>query len=129
MSFELPFDKIQAAIQENLDIEVDEAARTIKLEFKGNIYEEIPFQDMLEDEEGLKRMSKNLLDEEINYTSEPLPDGKGALLHFETEEDFKKMREFINGIVYGDLLKDLMEKIMKSMFAAFDDRSEFDNTT
>jgi len=129
MSFELPFDKIQAAIQENLEIEVDETARTIKLEFKGSIYEEIPFQDMLEDEEGLKRMSKNLLDEEINYTSEPLPDGKGVVLHFKTDEDFKKMREFINGIVYGDLLKDLIEKIMKSMFAAFDDRSQFDNTT
>jgi len=84
---------------------------------------------MLEDEEGLKRMSKNLLDEEINYTSEPLPDGKGVLLHFETDEDFKKMREFIDGIVYGDLLRDLMEKIMKSMFAAFDNQSEFDNTT
>ena len=129
MSFELPFDKIQAAIQENLDIEVDETARTIKLEFTGSIYEEIPFQDMLEDEEGLKRMSKNLLDEEINYTSEPLPDGKGVLLHFETDEDFKKMREFIDGIVYGDLLKDLIEKIMKSMFAAFDNQSEFDKTT
>jgi hypothetical protein len=129
MSFEMPFDKIQAAIQENLDIEVDEATRTIKLEFKGTIYEEIPFQDMLEDEEGLKRMSKNFLDEEINYTSEPLPDGKGVILHFETEEDFNKMREFINGLVYGDLLKEMMEKILKSMFSAFDDGTNFQNTT
>lgn len=130
MGFELPFEKIQAAIQEHLEIEANPTTRTIKLEFKGTIYEEIPFGDILEDEEGLQRMAKNFMDEEINYTTKPLPDGKGVILHFETDEDYQKMFDFLNGIVYGDLLKDLMEKVMKSMFSAFgDDSSEFENTT
>lgn len=130
MGFELPFDQIQAAIQEHLNIEADTSAKTIKLEFKGSTYEEIPFMDMLEDKEGLKRMSKTFLDEEIKYTAEPIPEGKGVILHFETDEDFQKMQEFIDGIVHGDLLKELVEKFMKSMFEAFgDDRTEFNNTT
>ena len=129
MGFELPFDKIQAAIKEHLLFEADPTARTIKLEFKGSIYEEMPLGDMLEDEEGLKRMAKSFMDEDIDYTAEPLPDGKGVILSFESDEEYQKMYNFIDGIVNGELLKDIMEKIMKSMFAAFGDNSEFENTT
>ena len=129
MGFELPFDKIQAAIQEHLLFEADPAARTIKLEFKGSIYEEMPLGDMLEDEEGLKRMAKSFMDEDIDYTAEPLPDGKGVILSFGSDEEYQKMYNFIDGIVNGELLKDIMEKIMKSMFAAFGESSEFENTT
>lgn len=130
MGFEIPFDKIQAAIQEYLSFQSDAETKSIKLEFKGSIYEEIPFGDMLENEEGLKRMARNFLDEDIEYTVEPLPEGKGVMLRFETDEDFQKMHDFINGLIHGDLLKELVQKIMKSMFAAFGEgSSEFDNTT
>jgi hypothetical protein len=130
MSFEIPFDRIREAIQQYLSFEANPEARTIKLEFKGSIYEEMPFGDMLEDEEGLRRMAKNFMDEEINYTAEPLPEGKGVILYFETDDDFRKMHSFIDGIVNGELLQELMTKVMKSMFSAMDDdRSEFDNTT
>ncbi|MFW9831898.1 MAG: hypothetical protein ACFFD8_08985 [Candidatus Thorarchaeota archaeon] len=130
MSFELPFEKIQSAIQEHLNMEADPVVRTIKLEFKGSIYEDIPFGDMLEDEEGLKRMAKNFMDEDIEYTANPLTEGKGVMLQFKTDEDYQKMYDFLTGIIYGDLLKELMEKIMKSMFDAFDsNRSQFDNST
>jgi len=130
MGFEFPFDKIQATIREHLAFEADPIARTIKLEFKGSIYEEMPFNDMLEDEEGLKRMAKNFLDEDIEYTAEPLPEGKGVILYFDSDEDYQKMYKFIDGIVNGDLIQDIMEKIMKSMFSALGDKdSEFNNTT
>jgi hypothetical protein len=130
MSFEIPLDKIREAIQAHLAFSADPAARTITLEFKGTIYDEMPFGDMLEDEEGLKRMAKNFMDEEIHYTVESLPEGKGAILHFETDEDFQKMHNFIDGIVNGELLQELMRKVMQSMFSAMDDdSSEFDNTT
>jgi hypothetical protein len=85
---------------------------------------------MLEDEEGLRRMAKNFMDEDIEYTAEPLPEGKGVLLRFETAEDYQKMYNFIDGIVNGDLLQELMAKVMKSVFSAMDDdNSEFDNIT
>ncbi len=129
MGFEIPFDKIKAAIQEHLAFEADSVSRTIKLEFKGSIYEEMPFGDMLQDEEGLKRMAKSFLDEDIQYTAEPLPEGTGVLLKFDSDEEYQKMYNFIDGIVYGELLKELLEKIMKSMFAVFDNHSDFENTT
>jgi len=130
MGFEIPFDKIRAAIQQYLTFEADPATRTIKLEFTGSIYQEIPFGDMLEDEDGLKRMAKNFLDEDIEYRAELLPEGKGVLLRFDTEEDYQKMHKFVDGIVNGDLLQELITKAMKSMFSAMDDdSSEFDNTT
>ncbi|MFX1319088.1 MAG: hypothetical protein ACFE9D_04540 [Promethearchaeota archaeon] len=130
MGFEIPFDKIRAAIQQYLAFKADPTTRTITLEFKGSIYEEMPFGDMLEDEEGLKRMAKNFMDQDIEYTAEPLPEGKGVILHFETDEDYQKMYSFIDGIVNGELLQELMAKIMQSMFSVMDDdRSEFDNTT
>ncbi|MFX1509971.1 MAG: hypothetical protein ACFFBR_06665 [Promethearchaeota archaeon] len=130
MGFEIPLDKIREAIQAHLAFSSDPTTRTITLEFKGTIYEEMPFGDMLEDEEGLKRMAKNFMDEEIKYTAEPLPEGKGVILHFQTDEDFQKMYNFIDGIINGDLLQELMTKVMQSMFSAMDDdSSEFDNTT
>ncbi|MFX1576725.1 MAG: hypothetical protein ACFFCF_06090 [Promethearchaeota archaeon] len=130
MGFEIPFEKIQAAIKQYLSFEADPITRTIRLEFRGTIYEEMPFGDMLEDEEGLKRMAKNIMDEDIQYTAEPLPEGKGVLLHFETEDEYQKMYDFIDGIVNGDLLQELMKKVLQSMFSAMDDdSSEFDNTT
>ena len=85
---------------------------------------------MLEDEEGLKRMAKNFMDQDIEYTAEPLPEGKGVILHFETDEDYQKMYSFIDGIVNGNLIQELMAKVMQTMFSAMDnDNSEFDNTT
>ena len=130
MGFEIPFDKIRDAIQQYLEFKADSTARTITLEFKGSIYEEMPFGDMLEDEEGLKRMAKNFMDQDIEYTAEPLPEGKGVILHFETDEDYQKMYSFIDGIVNGNLIQELMAKVMQSMFSAIDnDSSEFDNTT
>ncbi len=130
MGFEIPFDKIRDAIQQYLAFKADSTTRTITLEFKGSIYEEMPFGDMLEDEEGLKRMAKNLMDQDIEYTAEPLPEGKGVILHFETDEDYQKMYNFIDGIVNGNLIQELMAKVMQSMFSAIDnDSSEFDNTT
>jgi hypothetical protein len=130
MSFEIPFEKIRAAIQQYLAFEPNPLAHTIRLEFKGSIYEEMPFGDMLEDEEGLKRMAKNFLDQDIEYTAEPLSEGKGVILHFETDEDYQKMYNFIDGILNGDLLQELLAKVMKSMFSALNDESsEFNNTT
>lgn len=130
MGFEIPLDKIREAIQAHLAFSSDPTTRTITLEFKGTIYEEMPFGDMLEDEEGLKRMAKNFMGEEIKYTAEPLPEGKGVILHFESDEEFQKMYNFIDGIINGDLLQELMTKVMQSMFSAMDDdSSEFDNTT
>ncbi|MFX0168371.1 MAG: hypothetical protein ACFE89_03340 [Candidatus Hodarchaeota archaeon] len=130
MGFDIPFDRVKAALQEHLVISADAAARTIKLEFKGTVYEDMPFMDMLDDEEGLKRMARNFIGEEIAYTTEPLPDGQGVLLHFETDRAYQKMYEFLDGLVNGNLLKELIEKVVKSMFSAInDDRSEFDNTT
>ena len=85
---------------------------------------------MLEDEEGLRRMAKNFMDEEIHYTAEPLSEGKGVILHFDSEDEYQKMFKFIDGIINGDLLEDIMTKIMKAMFSAMgDNHSEFDNTT
>ncbi len=130
MGIELPFDQIRETIKQHLAFSPDPDARTITLEFKGTIYEEMPFGDMFEDEEGLKRMAKNFLDEEIEYTAEPLPEGKGVILHFNSDEEYQKMFKFIDGIINGDLLQDIMAKIMQSMFSAMkDDSSEFDNTT
>ena len=130
MGMELPFDQIREAIKQHLAFSPDPAARTITLEFKGTIYQEMPFGDMLEDEEGLKRMAKNFMDEEIVYTAEPLPEGKGVILHFESDEEYQKMFKFLDGIINGDLLEEIMTKLMKSMFSAMeDDFSEFDNTT
>ncbi|MFX1564355.1 MAG: hypothetical protein ACFFCH_00025 [Promethearchaeota archaeon] len=130
MGFEIPLDRIREAIQSHLAFSSDPTARTITLEFKGSIYEEMPFGDMLEDEEGLRRMAKNFMDEEIHYTAEPLSEGKGVILRFETVEDFQKMHNFIDGIVNGDLLQELITKVVQSMFSAMDDdKSEFDNST
>ncbi len=130
MSIELPFDQIRETIKQHLVFTPDPNARTIKLEFKGSIYEEMPFGDMLEDEEGLKRMAKNFMDEDIEYTAESLSEGKGVLLHFQSTDEYQKMYNFIDGILNGDLLQEIMAKIMKSMFSAMDeDRSDFDNTT
>jgi hypothetical protein len=130
MDYDIPFEKVKAALQENLAIDTDPIARTIKLQFKGTLYQDMPFMDMLDDEEGLKRMARNFMDEDITYTAEQLPEGQGILLRFDTDEAYQKMYEFLNGLVNGDLLKELIEKVMQSMFSAMDeDRSEFDNTT
>jgi hypothetical protein len=130
LDFDVPFEKVKSALQENLSIEADKTARTIKLEFKGTLYQDMPFMDMLDDEEGLKRMARNFIDEEISYTAEPLSEGQGVLLRFDTDEAFQKMHDFLDGLVNGDLLKELIAKVMQSMFSVMDDdSSEFDNTT
>lgn len=130
MDFDVPFEKVKAALQENLSIVADATALTIKLQFKGSLYQDMPFMDMLDDEEGLKRMARNFIDEEITYVAEPLPEGQGVLLRFDTFEAYQKMYDFLNGLVNGDLLKELITKVMQSMFSVMDDDgSEFENTT
>ena len=99
LGFDIPFDRVKAALQEHLSIDANATARTIKLVFKGTVYEDMPFMDMLDDEEGLKRMARNFMDEEIAYTVEPLPDGQGVVLHFETDDAYQKMYEFIDRLV------------------------------
>ena len=130
MDFDIPFEKVKAALKENLSIDADPTARTIKLQFKGTLYQDMPFMDMLDDEEGLKRMARNFIDEDITYTAEQLPEGQGVLLQFDTDEAYQKMYDFLDGLVNGDLLKDLIAKVVQSMFSAMNDESsEFDNTT
>ena len=131
MGFDLPIDEIQKKLQENIDLEADESTRTIQIIFKGDIYQDIPLKDMLEDEQGLGRMSQIFLDEKIEYKTEMLPDGNGVRLIFDSDESFQKMQEFIDGLLYGELLKEVVEKMMKSLFSAFgtDNRSEFNNYT
>lgn len=130
MDFDVPFEKVKAALQENLSIVADAEARTIKIEFKGTLYQDMPFMDIFDDEEGLKRMARNFIDEDITYTAEPLSVGQGILLRFDTYEAYLKMYNFLDGLVNGDLLKELINQVMKSMFSAMDDDgSEFDNTT
>ncbi|MDO8055397.1 MAG: hypothetical protein Q6361_00910 [Candidatus Hermodarchaeota archaeon] len=130
MDFDVPFEKVKAALQKNLLIVANAEARTIRLEFKGTLYQDMPFMDILDDEEGLKRMARNFIDEDITYTAEPLPEGQGILLRFDTYEAYLKMYDFLDGLVNGDLLKELISQVMKSMFSAMDDDgSEFDNTT
>ena len=130
MDFDIPFERVKAALKENLSIDADPTARTIKLQFKGTLYQDMPFMDMLDDEEGLKRMARNFIDEDITYTAEQLPEGQGVLLQFDTDEAYQKMYDFLDGLVNGDLLKDLIAKVVQSMFSAMNDESsEFDNTT
>jgi len=91
MDFDVPFEKVKAALQDNLSIVADATALTIKLQFKGSFYQDMPFMDMLDDEEGLKRMARNFIDEEITYTAEPLPEGQGVMLRFDTFEAYQKI--------------------------------------
>jgi hypothetical protein len=130
VDFDIPFEKVKAALQENLSIDADPTARIIKLQFKGTLYQDMPFMDMLDDEEGLKRMARNFIDEDIAYTAEPLTEGQGVLLRFDTDDAYQKMYDFLDGLVNGNLLKELLVKVMQSMFSVMDDNgSEFDNTT
>ncbi len=119
MEFDLPWDEIQQKMRENIELIVDEPGRTLKILVKGEISEGTPIKDMVKDDAGLKRMTTMLMGEEISFTSEVLEEERGMLLHFEDDESLKKMHKFLDGLFFGDSLKELMEKLISVMFEAF----------
>lgn len=106
-------------MRENIELVVDEAGRTLKILVKGEISEGTPIKDMIKDDAGLKRMTTMMMGEEISFTSEILEEERGMLLRFEDDESLKKMHDFLNGLFFGDSLKELMEKLISVMFEAF----------
>ena len=121
---DLPWDEIRSKIQENIKLEADSSARTIKILITGEMPEGTPIQDMMQGDANLKQLSGLFLGEEIEFAAEALEDGKGMLLRFEDDKGFKKMHEFLDGLFYGDILKELMTKIMEVMFEAFGEGNE-----
>jgi hypothetical protein len=119
LEFDIPWDEIQQKMRENIELVVDEAGRTLKILVKAEMPEGTPIKDMVKDDAGLKQMTTMLMGEEISFTSEILEDERGMLLHFEDDESLKKMHEFLDGLFFGDKLKELMDKIMSLMFEAF----------
>ncbi len=119
MEFDIPWDEIQEKMRENIELVVDESARTLKILVKAEMPEGTPIKDMVKDDAGLKQMTSMLMGEEISFTSEILEEERGMLLHFEDDGALKKMHEFLDGLFFGDKLKELMEKLMTIMFEAF----------
>lgn len=119
MGLDIPWDEIQEKMRENIELVVDEAARTLKILVKAEMPEGTPIKDMIKDDAGLKQMTSMLMGEEISFTSELLEEERGMLLRFEDVETLKKMQEFLDGLFFGDSLKELMEKLMSVMFEAF----------
>jgi hypothetical protein len=119
VSFNMDWDEIQSEIRDKLEVKVNSAKRTIKLAMKGEMPEGFSIKQALGDGESLKPMVKMLTGEDIDFTAEALPDGKSVELRFKDDKSLKKMQQFIDGLVRGDLLKQLAEKMMKIMFEAF----------
>lgn len=119
LEFDIPWDEIQEKMRENIELVVDESARTLKILVKAEMPEGTPIKDMVKDDAGLKQMTSMLMGEEISFTSEILEEERGMLLRFEDDEALKKMHEFLDGLFFGDRLKELMEKLMSIMFEAF----------
>jgi len=119
MSFDIDWNEIQSQLRDRLELKANPAKRIIKVTMKGEMPEGFSLKDALGGGESLKPMVKVMTGEDVDFTAEPLPDGKSVELRFKDEKSFKTMQEFLHGLVYGDLLKGLVEKLMKIMFEAF----------
>lgn len=119
MSIDIDWDGIQSQLRDKLDVKVNSAKRTIKVIMKGDMPEGFSLKDALGGGESLKPMVKIATGEDIDFTAEPLPDGKSVELRFKDDKSLKKMQDFLHGLIRGDLLKKVVENLMKVMFEAF----------
>lgn len=119
MSFDMDWNGIQSELRDKLDVKVSAAKRTIKVTMKGELPAGFSIKDALGGGESLKPMVKMMTGEDVDFTAEALPDGKSVELRFKDEKSLKKMEGFLHDLIHGNLLKELVQKMMKIMFDAF----------
>jgi hypothetical protein len=119
MSFDIDWNEIQSLLRDRLDVKVNSGKRVITVTMKGEMPAGFSIKEALGGGDSLKPMAKVMTGKDIDFTAEPLPDGKSVELRFQDDESFKTMQEFLHDLINGDLLKELVEKLMKTMFSAF----------
>lgn len=116
---EIDWDEIREKLRSSISLVADASQLTLKIEAKTEeTPKEIPVDRIIESGDQLKELASQFLGHPVEFTAEPLEGGRGILLRFQDEETLQEMHKFMEDLLFGDILKQLVEMIMKALAEA-----------
>jgi len=112
----IDWDEIREKLRSTFSVEADASQLTLKIEIIGEeTPKEVPVDKIIESGDQLKAFASQFIGHPVEFTTEVLEGGKGLLLRFEDEETLKEVHKFVEDLLFGDVLKKLMEMMLKAM--------------